>query len=176
MDNANDIAPDGVAATSSTAVTIPLSQDVADSFKKSPLVMRIIFYSYLVLLFGGVALLTFAHPENAQQYRFYGILAFVATFHLRIVLKKLFLGRAAGSVSNDLTSRLGQSEAFRKVVYDTLVQAPWSKHRLNKGRYKEPRFEDIMVLFRDGSHTDLSLARDFSSVSIVPPSTLVPAS
>lgn len=173
MNNVNGVVDPEMNHGPTPAATIPLSQDVADSFRKSPLVMRIIFYGYLVLLFGGVALLTIAHPENAQQYRFYGILAFVLTFLLRIVLKKLFLGRAAGSVSDELTSMLGQSAAFRKVLYETLVQTPWSKHRLSKGRYKEPRFEDIMVLFRDGSHTDLTLARDFSSISIVPPVKIV---
>jgi hypothetical protein len=173
MNNVNDIASDGKVTGQSTAVTLALPQEVADSFKKSPLVMRIIFYSYLVMLFAGVAWFAFVSPENAQQYRFYGILAFILTFPLRIVLKKVFLGRAVGSVSGELTRRLGQSEAFGKIVYETLMQTPWSKHRLSRGSYKEPRFEDIMVLFRDGSHTTLSIAEDFSSISIVPPVTTV---
>lgn len=160
MNNVNDVAP---------SVSYQLSADDARSLDKSPLLMRIIFYSYLVLLFAGVAVLTFSHPTDAQQYRFFGILAFVLTFPLRIALKHVFLGRAVGNVSNELTRTLGQSAAFRKVLHETLMQTPWSKHRLNRGRYKEPRFEDIMVLFRDGSHTSMNVARDFSSISIVPP-------
>jgi hypothetical protein len=169
MSNVNDIALHGSNRSDANAVTLALPQDVADSFRKSPLPMRIIFYSYLVLLFAGVAWFVFASPENAQQYRFYGILAFIGTFPLRAVLKKIFLGRAVTSVSDDMTSRLGQSEEFRNTLRDTLMGTPWSKHRLSKGRDRKPRFENIMVLFKDGSHTTLSIATDFSSISIVPP-------
>lgn len=172
MNNVNDIASHGVTSGHAT-VTLALPQDIADTFRKSPLAMRIIFYSYLGMLFAGVAWLTFASPENAQQYRFYGILAFIGTFPLRIALKKMFLGRAVTSMSDDMTSRLGQSEAFRNTVRETLMATPWSKHRLSRGRYKKPRFEDIMVLFKDGSHTTMSVATDFSSVSIVPPARTV---
>lgn len=169
MNNVNEVALSGTNNERSAAVTIPLSKEVADSFRKSPLPMRVIFYLYLALLFAGVAWFAFASPENAQQYRFYGILAFIGTFPLRVALKKVFLGRAVTSVSDGLTSCLGQSEAFRNTVRDTLMGTPWSKHRLTKGRYRKPRFEDIMVLFKDGSHTTLSIATDFSSISIVPP-------
>jgi hypothetical protein len=164
MNSVNNVAP---------AVSYELSGEVARSLDKSPLMMKIVFFSFLTAWFGSLTVLMFVDPENSHQYRFYGILAFIASFAVLAVLKKLFLGRAVGAVSDELTRRLGQSAAFRKVLYATLMQTPWSKHRLNKGRYKEARFEDIMVLFKDGSHTSFNLAKDFSSISIVPPNKTV---
>lgn len=154
-------------------MALPLSPDVSASFRKSPLKIRAIFWSFVALIFIGVGVMTFMDSENAQQYRFYGIIAFVFSFPLRIVLNKVLLGRAVGSVSRELTDRLGQSEAFRKILSETLMQTPWSKHRVTRGRYKEARFEDIMVLFRDGSHTSMNVARDFSNISIVPPDKII---
>lgn len=155
-------------------VTYALPSESAHALRTSPLKIRVIVYVYLaVWLVAYVALMINDGAGDFQKYRFLGTIAFLPVFVLSPLLKRLFMGRAIAVASGNLTSLTGQSEAFRKVVASTLMSTPWSKHRLSKGRYRQPRFEDIMVLFRDGSHTSMSVAPDLSSVSIVPPEKVV---
>lgn len=169
MNDVNDV----VAARPQRMMTLPLAPDVSASLRKSPLKIKVIFWLFLALIVIGTAVSAYMHPEGAQEYRFFGVLTFILWWPLRIVLNKVLLGRAVGSVSRELTDRLGQSESFRNVLSETLMQTPWSEHRVTRGRYKEARFEDIMVLFRDGSHTSMNVARDLSSISIAPPDKII---
>ena len=151
------------------AVTVAVSPFAAGRFRKSPLVMRVVLFSYLALGLAGFVAALVMDPVNAERHRFLAIIGFAVSWVLAAVLKRVFLGRAVDEVSDELAARLGQSGEFRRAVRSVLLGTPWSRHRLSRGRHKEPRFEDIMVLFRSGDHTVMSMARDFSSVSIIPP-------
>lgn len=164
MNNVNHVAP---------AVTYELPRDVARTFEKAPLVMRVVSLSYFALWLGGFMYLVIVDTENFQKYKFFGIAAFALSFALNAILKRLFLGRAVAEVSQGVTARLGQSEAFRAALSDTLMATPWSKYRLTRGRYKKAQFDNLYVLLKDGSYTYMSIAPDCSRISIVPPAKTV---
>ena len=150
-------------------VSYAVPHEVARVLKEAPVKIGVIFYSYLAVGLGSFVFLVFSDTANAEKYRFFGILAFLFSFALSVGLRRLFMGRAVAVVSRDLTALTGQPEAFTKALSDTLLKAPWSKWRIVRGRYKKPRFEDIMVLLKDGSYTSMNITEDFSNITIGTP-------
>lgn len=160
MSEANNVATE--------AIRYEVPRDAAGAFRKAPLIMRLILMAYTAVWLGGFIFLSFFDMDNIQKYKFYAIAAFAFSFVIQYVLRKVFLGKAVATVSGRITSMMGQTPEFRDAVRATLMDTPWSRHRLRRGRYKKPQFDDLYVLLKDGRYTFLSIEPDFSSIRVSP--------
>lgn len=149
--------------------TFLLPQDVAARFRNSPSAILTVYVAYLLAGLFCFVYLVSTDFEHAQMYRFFGVVAFAFSFPLAHLLKKMFLGRSVTSVSDEVTSSLGQSEGFDKALREALMATPWSKARLHRGRYKKPLRDGILVLARSGENTSFSISPDCTSISVVVP-------